>query len=93
MQRAVKERIQPRHATEFDQSVPAADPPERRDRKRDAEEAKRPNAGFVGEIAERIGTERAGERGPSEPSGRSQRRQKRKGLEQKTNSAVPHGPQ
>ena len=90
MEGAVKERVQARHATECDDSVPTADPPERSDRERDAEEPQRPHTGFIGEIAEGIDAERTGVRSPSQPNGWSQRCQKGNGLEQKANRAVGH---
>ena len=54
VQRAVEEREEPRHAAETDDGVPAGQPPQRRQRERDADEPERPDAGLVGEIAERV---------------------------------------
>ena len=56
-----------------------------------AEKAERPNTGVVGEIAERVGAEVAGPRRPDQPRGRSERGEKREGLENETNGAVWHG--
>ena len=47
--------------------VPAGQPPQRRQRQRDAEEPERPDAGLVGEIAERVRAEISGEPGPHQP--------------------------
>ena len=53
-------------------AVPAGQPPQRRDRERDAEEPERPDPGLVGEIGERIGAQVTGVDRPDQPGGRQQ---------------------
>ena len=69
--------------------VPAGEPAQRRDRERDADEPERPDAGFVGEIAERIGAEVAGERRPDQPDERARATPtKTSGLRTEANDAI-----
>jgi hypothetical protein len=91
MQRAVEEGEQAGHAPESDRLIPAADSAQRRDRERDADEAQRPDAGLVGEVAERVRAEIAGQDRPHEPPCRRQRRDEEKRLQAETNSAIRNG--
>ena len=72
---AVEEREQPEHPPEADRAVPAGEPPERRDRERDAEKPQRPDAGLVGDVLERVRAEIAGGDGPDEPGETGRARQ------------------
>ncbi len=88
MQRAVEEREQANHPAETDRTGPSGEPPQRCDRERDAEKTQRPDAGFVGEIAERIRAQVAGDRRPDEPGHRPEAREKHKRLQHESNNAI-----
>ena len=88
MQRAVEEGKEPGHPPEADRRIPAGELPQRRDRERDADEAQRPDAGFVGEIAQRVGAEISRQRRPDEPAERPEAREKHDGLEDPANDTV-----
>jgi hypothetical protein len=85
---AVEEREETSHAAELDQRVPAGQLAQRRDRERDAQEPERPDAGFVGEVGERVGAEIAGGAGPNQINEGPKRRQEDDRLEPKSNGAI-----
>jgi hypothetical protein len=76
VERAVEEGEEADHPAEPNDDVPTGEPPQRRDRKRRAEEPERPHAGFIGHVAERIRAERARQQSPEEPRGGNESRRK-----------------
>jgi hypothetical protein len=72
VEHAVEEGVEPQHATEPDELVPAGQPPQRRDGERDGEKPQRPDPGLVGDVAERVGAEVARQGGPRQVDRRAQ---------------------
>ena len=86
---AVEKREEADHPPEPDDGVPPGETAQRRHRQRDAQKPQRPDAGLVGDVAERVRAEMAGQRSPQEPRRRDQTGQKDRNLQ--CSDAVGHG--
>src|SRR2546423_777799 len=76
MQGAVEKREEADHPPEPDDAVPPRKPAKRCHRQREAQKPQRPDARLVGDVAERIRAEVAGQRGPKQPRRRNRTGQK-----------------
>ena len=88
MQRPVEEGEESRHPAESNQAIPTRDAAQRCECQRGAQEPQRPDAGFVGEIGERIGAEMSGQRGPHQPRERPERCEENERLENEPERAI-----